>query len=417
MSSTTRSDQGFAVLDVETTGLRVGFHHRIVEIAVVNADPTGRVTDRWCTLLNPNRDMGPQHIHGISSAEVRHAPTFTDMAGDIIERLRGRVLVGHNVGFDLMHVRAETTRAEIPVAWDTVPDLCTMQLAGQYVPAAGRSLSAVSHALGLDPFTAHTAIGDAEATAALLQVYLDRGLRRGRGLDDLEACAVNWPTLPHGLRTPVLRRDRGRVDPHWLTRVIDRLPRSEDPHVNTYLTVLDGVLLDRYVSEDEAEQLIELAYELGLHRSDAIALHQGYLHSVAHQALADSVVTPAERHDLLRLAAVLGLPASEVDVALEHPYGALESWEFVPAPRLRLRPGDLVVLTGQMTIPRTDWQARLCAAGISSGAGVTRNTRLLVAADLDSASGKAKKARAYDIPIVSESDLNLLLTELEEAFC
>ncbi|MEE3751445.1 hypothetical protein [Mycobacterium intracellulare] len=40
---------------------------------------------------------------------------------------------------------------------------------------------------------------------------------------------------------------------------------------------------------------------------------------------------------------------------------------------------------------------------------LTRRTRLLIAADSDSTSGKAKKAREYGIPIINEDALGRLL--------
>lgn len=48
--------------------------------------------------------------------------------------------------------------------------------------------------------------------------------------------------------------------------------------------------------------------------------------------------------------------------------------------------------------------------GLSVG-GLTRRTKLLVAADPDSLSGKAKKARDYAVPIVNEQAfLSYLMT-------
>ena len=68
---------GFAVIDFETTGLFPGGHDRVVEVAVVHADPHGTITGRWDTLVNPGRDLGPQSIHRIRAADVLDAPTST----------------------------------------------------------------------------------------------------------------------------------------------------------------------------------------------------------------------------------------------------------------------------------------------------------------------------------------------------
>jgi hypothetical protein len=56
----------YAVIDVETTGLRTSWHDRIIELAVVLVDEHGRVRDEWCSLINPDRDLGLQQIHGIT---------------------------------------------------------------------------------------------------------------------------------------------------------------------------------------------------------------------------------------------------------------------------------------------------------------------------------------------------------------
>jgi hypothetical protein len=53
--------RGFAVIDLETTGLFPGGHDRIVELAVVHIDDQGLITGQWETLLNPGRDLGPQN--------------------------------------------------------------------------------------------------------------------------------------------------------------------------------------------------------------------------------------------------------------------------------------------------------------------------------------------------------------------
>ena len=58
------------------------------------------------------------------------------------------------------------------------------------------------------------------------------------------------------------------------------------------------------------------------------------------------------------------------------------------------------MFTGQMEEDRDVWEARATAAGPAVGDRVTRNTRLLVAADPDTMSGKGRLANRYGIPIV-----------------
>jgi DNA polymerase-3 subunit epsilon len=167
------------------------------------------------------------------------------------------------------------------------------------------------------------------------------------------------------------------------------------------MVMLDSALLDREISRSEGKQLLATAEAAGLSRGTVARLHQDYLRSVAKEALADGVVTDDERTELNAVANALGLGVPYVDEALawaaaDKPAAVDESTAFA------LRPGDRVVFTGEMNRERDEWVSTICAAGLASG-GVTKSTRLLVAADPDSQSGKAAKARQYGVPVVSEA--------------
>lgn len=58
---------GFAVIDLETTGFAYTRNDRICEVAVVLLDARGQRQDAWTTLINPQRDLGAQHIHHIDA--------------------------------------------------------------------------------------------------------------------------------------------------------------------------------------------------------------------------------------------------------------------------------------------------------------------------------------------------------------
>jgi DNA polymerase-3 subunit epsilon len=400
----------YAVIDVETTGLRASWHDRIVEIAVVHLDERGRVQDEWCSLLNPDRDLGPQHIHGITAAEAGQAPTFAQLAGEISARLQGRTLVAHNLAFDALFLHSEFRHLGLTVPADAQHGLCTMQLAPHFLPSAGRSLHDCRRAAGLPDHRAHSALHDAHAAADLLAHYLTitgapppwaPTLARSRSLP--------WPVLPATTVTPVRRRAPGFREPHFLTRLAGRLPRQQEPRADAYLDLLDQALIDRHISVTEADGLVTVAESFGLGQHDVRALHKRYLTGLATVALADGVLTPAERHDLDSVATLVGLPAGAVDKALTDAANATaqadrQFWQ--------LRSGDTVVFTGTMQPDREEWEAGAEAAGLVVGAGVTKRTRLLIAADPDSMSGKAKKARQYGIPVVHPAAYRDLLETL-----
>jgi DNA polymerase III subunit epsilon len=225
------------------------------------------------------------------------------------------------------------------------------------------------------------------------------------------AAGLQWPVMAAEQVVPVQRRSPGAREEHFLTRLVDRLPRLHQPRGDEYLDVLDRALLDRHISASEADALVATADAFGLARVDVNHLHHEYLLALAIAAMEDGVLTAAERDDLNQVATLLGLQNADVDRAL-----AAAQSETQDAPRRRterwLRPGDVLVFTGAMQPPREDWQAEAVAAGLRVGDNVTKKTRLLVAADPDSASGKAKKARQYGIPIVHPTAYRDMLAAL-----
>jgi len=62
--------------------------------------------------------------------------------------------------------------------------------------------------------------------------------------------------------------------------------------------------------------------------------------------------------------------------------------------------------------PREVWEERATAAGLVPERSVTKRTRLVVAADPDTLSSKARKARAYRIPIVDAATFQQLAAGL-----
>ncbi|WP_422752404.1 exonuclease domain-containing protein [Micromonospora sp. WMMD708] len=404
----------YAVIDLETTGLRTSWHDRIVEVAVVHVDASGRLTDEWCSLVNPDRDLGPQAIHGISAAEARRAPFFEQVAGHLAGMLRGRVLAAHNLNFDAQFLHAEYQRVGIQTPIPDAAGLCTMQLAPHFLPSAGRSLHDCCRAAGLSPHQAHSALHDARAAARLLSYYLAAAGNPPPWADAAAAAArVTWPAIDVRPVTAVHRRAAGQREQHFLARLVDRLPRLREPQGDVYLDLLDHALLDRHISATEAEALVAMAEKLGLARVDVEHLHRTYLASLAAVALEDGILTADERDDLDQVAVLLGLRRVDVDKALAAPPTTVPGQRRPDA--WQLQRGDLVVFTGAMEPPRWEWEEEARAAGLSVGSTVTKKTQLLVAADPDTMSGKAKKARQYGIPIVHPTAYHKLINGLAAA--
>lgn len=411
---------GYAVVDLETTGKHPGWHHRVVEIGVVLLDGHGESIDEWNTLVNPGRDLGPQYIHGITGAQVRRAPTFEAIAGELAARLSGNVLVTHNLSFDLRFLLAEFRRMGIEIPIGYTSGLCTMRLAQRYLPGAGRSLTGCCEASGISLQNAHSALYDARAAAALFGTYL---AREGKPVPWSElitrAARKPWPSLPTGLAEPVVREQAHQQERHFLARLVDCLPSVPDqPGADDYLAVLDAALIDRHLSDSEQDELLAVANDVDLTFEQVMNLHRGYLLELARAAWRDGVVTDDERSDLVATAHLLGLDVSESEGMLEQARHEVGSGSGVGGTArwgtFSLVPGDLVVFTGQMELSRDEWHQRAVRAGMRvNGGTITRHTRLLIAADPDSPSGKARKARELRVPIVTESRFAELLDELQ----
>src|SRR4051794_3559046 len=417
-----------AVIDVETTGLSPRTD-RIVELGVVLLDDRGEVEAEFETLLNLGRDVGPTALHGIRAADVVEAPTFADIAPYLRSLLAGRVVVAHNALFDLRFLAREFGRAGLPV--ELSPTLCTMRLAPLFFGPGTRSLQALCDFVDIPLVHGHAALHDARATAELmlhmLSSHLGEGSLAGAGVrvqfaDDgnyqgFEALEDSWDelvdtaldieveacepcrTLPRDAAT-VAARQRDS----YLGGLVAALPALDDapPSMAPYLTVLDQVLEDRLVSVTEADQLVQLAAELGCGRDHVLTAHRLYLEALATAAYADGVVTDDERADLQHVAALLGMTPRDVDLALT----AVRSGAQISVPRRPnafLPPGTKIVFTGAMSRTREALELAARDAGLVPMSSVSKQTGVLVCADPHSASGKASKARALGIRVISEA--------------
>ncbi|MEU4377376.1 DEAD/DEAH box helicase [Pseudonocardia alni] len=250
------SGTGYAVVDVETTGLAPSSGHRIVEIAVVRCRADGTVEDEWHTLLDPERHPGPARVHGLRPPDLAGAPRFADIAGDLADRLSGRIVAAHNASFDLRFLTAEFERTgHTPPDW---PVLCTMRLLDRLpeVPGrTGRRLPDACAAYGVPLRDAHSAAGDARATAGLLAAQLAAAGRAdpvGLGVRPAALPGAWAPAAPSGR---VLHRSGAgpAADARTGAGV------WPDAATTAYAEAVARALDDGEVTSAETDQLIEVA--------------------------------------------------------------------------------------------------------------------------------------------------------------
>ncbi|TXS51697.1 DEDDh family exonuclease [Streptomyces sp. t39] len=185
---------GYAVVDVETTGL--ARDDRIISAAVYRLDARGGVEDHWYTLVNPERDPGPVWIHGLTSDVLEGAPLFGEIAAELSSRLEGRVLVAHNASFDWGMISREYARArgEAP----TRQRLCTIALAKELrLPLPNLKLESLAAHFGVVQQRAHHALDDARVLAEAFRPSLHAAARDGVRLPLLECLPLTeWSDAP-----------------------------------------------------------------------------------------------------------------------------------------------------------------------------------------------------------------------------
>ncbi len=161
----------FAVLDVETTS-GDPTQGRVMEVAVLALNGMQERL-RWDSLVHPRTPV-PSFIRkltGIDDRMLRGAPTFVEVVRTLETLTQDRILVAHNVRFDMTALAHEFARTGLVFER---PTLCTERLSRRLVPACEHfNLGSLCRHFGI-PFTAaHRALNDAEATAALLSKLLD----------------------------------------------------------------------------------------------------------------------------------------------------------------------------------------------------------------------------------------------------
>jgi DNA polymerase-3 subunit epsilon len=179
--------------DLETTGIDPA-RDKIVEIALVRVDPDGgRVA--MTRRINPERPIPAEAtaVHGITDADVSDAPTFRQVAREILDVIRDADLAGFNIRrFDVPILDREFRDCALDLALASRRIVDAMTIFHKKEP---RDLSAaVRFFLDREHEGAHGAEADVEASIDVLEAQLRRYPDLPRDVAALEA----WchPTPP-----------------------------------------------------------------------------------------------------------------------------------------------------------------------------------------------------------------------------
>lgn len=178
------SEKKYVVFDTETTGLTP--EHEILEICLYHPD-TGKM---FHTKIKP-QNIGIAHpkaleVNGYSEKAWENAPNFQDVISTIMHFMKDRIVIGHNVQFDLNMLKWGVARLpEDFVKQEKVyiPYHCidTVTLAQEHLVPMGLesvSMDSIRKFLGWSKHGAHTAQKDVKDTYRLFKLLFRAGIRK-----------------------------------------------------------------------------------------------------------------------------------------------------------------------------------------------------------------------------------------------
>lgn len=201
-----------AFIDLEMTGLVVE-KDRVLEVCIERVD--GGLTSvkapaaKLSTLVRPDGgELGNVHVHGIDHTTIADAPTFPEIAEQVVALLDGAVLVAHGAIWDVAFIEAELARAGRPykVGWY----LDTLNLSRRAFGLARHSLTALRDHFAITTGPAHRADAD---VVALREVFA-------------RCAAALEPVTPRDLWE--VRVAERRVREHVLAQCKDALERGQE---------------------------------------------------------------------------------------------------------------------------------------------------------------------------------------------
>lgn len=171
-------DTTFVVFDLETFGLN-SHKNEIIEIGAIKLKGT-RIVDTFSSFVNPNKII-PKRISElthITQDMVDNAPAIEDVLPNFLEFTKDAVMVAHNSAFDMGFIRRDAKKY---MGIDYKPPIIdTLQMARDLYPdLKGYNLDRLNKIFKLSLENHHRAIDDAQSTAKLFIMFLEKYIENG----------------------------------------------------------------------------------------------------------------------------------------------------------------------------------------------------------------------------------------------
>lgn len=220
-----------AVIDIESTGLRVEDGDSPVELCITHFDRDDKPTVVFHKLFKPSRPIPLEvsAIHGITDEMVASEQPFSAYAGEIFNLLDGFVIAGHNVGFDIRMLRAELGRYGYQI---NPKSICTLRESRRLMPGMeSYKLDRINEVLGLHEGRAHSAQTDTLRCAHLLLTLMDKATAQNDVLEIREH-GKHAAELPQVVMAQIASGNRVMLQP--LMNTTGRTPSEISADWNRY---------------------------------------------------------------------------------------------------------------------------------------------------------------------------------------
>src|ERR1044071_5652343 len=195
------SSARFAFLDLESTGLSPWFGDRICEIGIVLTEGK-RIKQQVHMLVNPERplSLGAASTSGLTDEQLSRASLFAEVADDVVEWLKGTVVVCHNAQFDVQFLDSEFRRLRREIQ---IPNLIdTLLLARQHFELPSYSLHFLAEVFQVPMVASHRALPDAHTGRGVFFAIMDELKQFNKPLHEYIGI-YNSPVWPNeGIQLP-----------------------------------------------------------------------------------------------------------------------------------------------------------------------------------------------------------------------
>lgn len=168
----------YIVLDFETTGLDKTFDD-IIEIGAIKVI-NGEVSETYTMLVKPDEEIDDfiTDLTGITNEMVANSPKINDVMPDLLRFISDYPIVGHNIGFDMNFLCANTTE-DINNDYINTLRLCTKL----YKDLKHRRLRDMVKHLNIQTSGSHRALADCETTLELFKKCKEEAINQYGSLD------------------------------------------------------------------------------------------------------------------------------------------------------------------------------------------------------------------------------------------